>query len=33
MIAVDLGEILRDLAFAERVRERVVDQLRLDSEP
>ena len=32
MIAVELGEILRDLPLAERVVERVVDQLRLDAE-
>ena len=31
VIAVELGEILRDLALAERVVERVVDQLRLDA--
>ena len=33
VIAVELGEILRDLALAERVVERVVDHLRLDAEP
>ena len=32
VIAVELGEILRDLALAERVVQRVVDQLRLDAE-
>ena len=32
MVAVELGEILRDLALAERVVQRVVDQLRLDAE-
>ena len=31
MVAVELGEILRDLALAERIVERVVDQLRLDA--
>ena len=31
MVAVELGEILRDLALAERVVQRVVDQLRLDA--
>ena len=31
VIAVELGEILRDLALAERVVQRVVDQLRLDA--
>ena len=32
VIAVELREVLRDLALAERVVERVVDQLRLDAE-
>jgi hypothetical protein len=31
VIAVQLREILRDLALAERVIQRVVDQLRLDA--
>ncbi len=31
MVAVELGEILRDLTLAERVVKRVVDQLRLDA--
>ena len=31
MVAVELGEILRDLALAERIVKRVVDQLRLDA--
>jgi hypothetical protein len=33
VIAVQLCEVLRDLALAERVIQRIVDQLRLDSEP
>ena len=32
MILVELGEVLRHLALAEGVVERVVDQLRLDAE-
>jgi len=32
VIAVQLGEVLRDLALAERVIQRIVDQLRLDPE-
>ena len=32
VVGVDLGEILRDLALAERVVQRVVDHLRLDAE-
>ena len=32
MVAVGLGEVLRDLALAERVVQRVVDQLRLNAE-
>ena len=32
VVAVDLGEVLRDLPLAEGVVKRVVDQLRLDSE-
>ncbi|GCC48217.1 hypothetical protein chiPu_0032550, partial [Chiloscyllium punctatum] len=31
VVAVELGEVLRHLALAERVIERVVDQLRLDA--
>jgi len=33
VIAIQLGEVLRDLALAERVIQRIVDELRLDSEP